>query len=146
MFPTRLAFAGALLLLSAVPALAQPYVRGAYMGSPRAGFPYAARPFPSAAPGADLGLRATGAQLNYAVGYGSDYSGNYYRPTYDLGYYYLGFYYPDTSGVNLRTPLSPPPPDAVPTPNLTAYSPSSPNFTYPDLINPAMNPTIRPRK
>ena len=143
MFPTRLAFAGALVLLSALPAFAQPFVRGAYAG-PRA--PYVSRPFPSAAPGAYLGLRTTGFRMNYAFGFGSDYSGYYYRPTADLGYYYLDNYYPDVSSVNLRTPLSPPPLRAVPTPNLTAYSPSSPNYTYPDLINPAMNPTIRPRK
>ncbi len=140
MFPTRLAFAAALLLLSALPAFAQPYVRGAYAG-PRV--PYVAQPFPSAAPGAYLGLRSTGFQFNYSVGYGSDYFGNYYRPTTDLGYYYLGFYYPDTASVNLRTPLSPPPTRSVPTPDLTAYSPSSPNYTFPDLINPSMNPTIR---
>ena len=137
MVPTRIALATAFLAIMALPALAQPYV------SP-AGRPYTPRPFPAS--GYSV-LRGTGFQLGYSYGFGADYySGYYYRPTSNFGYYYLGNYYPDTAGVTLRTPLSPPPLAVEPLPNLTAPSAGSPGYTYPDLINPSSNPTIRPKK
>ena len=137
MVPTRLAFVAALFAISALPAVAQPYV------SPVAR-PYAMRPFPAIGYSA---LRVTGFQFGYSYGFGTDYySGYYYRPTSNYGYYYLGNYYPDTASVTLRTPLSPPPPVVQPLPNLTAPSAGSPGYTYPELINPSSNPTIRPKK
>ena len=137
MVPTRLALVAALFAISALPAVAQPYV------SPVAR-PYAMRPFPAIGYSA---LRVTGFQFGYSYGFGTDYySGYYYRPTSNYGYYYLGNYYPDTASVTLRTPLSPPPPVVQPLPNLTAPSAGSPGYTYPELINPSSNPTIRPKK
>lgn len=137
MIPTRLAFAAALFAISALPAVAQPYV------SPVAR-PYAVRAFPAIGYSA---LRGTAFQLGYSYGFGADYySGYYYRPTSNYGYYYLGNYYPDTPSLSVRTPLSAPPPGIVPTPNLAGTSSVSPGYTYPDLINPSTNPTIRPRQ
>lgn len=125
MVPTRFALVAALFAISALPAVAQPYV------SPTVRL-YAPRPFPA---------------IGYSYGFGADYySGYYYRPTSNSGYYYLGNYCPDTAGVTLRTPLSPPPPAVELLPNLTAPSAGSPGYTYPDLINPLSNPTIRPKK
>jgi len=134
---TRPLLAVALLAVAALPALAQPYV------SPAAR-PYATRPFPAF--GYSV-LRGTGFQLGYAYGFGADYySGYYYRPTSNYGYYYLGNYYPDTTSVTLRTPLSPLPSVVEPLPNLAAPFAGSPGYTYPELINPLSNPTIRPKK
>ena len=136
MLRTRLAFSGMLLLLWALPAMAQPYIRGAPARIPP-------RPSLSIEPGY-LGPRTPGVQYGFSYGFGSDYySGYYYRPTPDFGYYYLGNYYPESATVTQRTPLSAPPPGIVPTPNLAGTSPTSPDYTFPDLINPASNPTIR---
>ncbi len=137
MIPTRLAFAVVLFAVSALPAVAQPYISPVVR-------PYTQRPFPAVGYSA---LRGTGFQLGYSYGFGADYySGYYYRPTSNYGYYYLGNYYPDTAGVTFRTPLSPPPPAVESLPNLAAPSAGSPGYTYPDLINPSSNPTIRPKK
>ena len=123
----RITFATVLFLLAALPAAAQPYARGI---TPPGSVTYS-------------GLRAADLRFAYSYGFGSDYySGNYYRPMSDRGYYYLGAYYPELAGVTRRTPLSAPPAGIVPTPNLTSTSFPSPDYTFPELINPASNPTI----
>jgi hypothetical protein len=135
MFSTRSVIAASTLLLAAMPAAAQ---------SPRLLYPV--RPPLSVAP-AYLGASTPGVQFGFSYGLGADYySGYYYRPTPAYGYYYLGNYYPDTPSLSVRTPLSAPPPGIVPTPNLAGTSSVSPGYTYPDLINPSTNPTIRPRQ
>ena len=125
----RIALAAAALALTALTASAQPYARG--MISANTGY---------------AGLRTAQLQFGLSYGYGSDYyAGNYYRPLSDRGYYYLGYYYPEIATVTRRTPLSAPPPGIVPTPNLAGTSTSSPDYTFPELINPSTNPTIRPK-
>ena len=143
MFAARFVLAGSILLLASLPAFAQRPGR-----APSAGpaFLYPVRPPLSVAP-RFLGQRTTGIQFGLSYGLGADYySGYYYRPTPEYGYYYLGNYYEDTPGVSVRTPLSAPPPGIVPTPNLAGTSSASPGYTYPELINPAANPTVRPNR
>ena len=143
MFASRIALAGALMLLAALPATAQPYARGAL---PPVGGPTISRSYPSVSPGY-LGIRTPGVLFGLSFGFGVDYfSGYYYRPTPDLGYYYLNNYYPNPATQTLRTPLSLPAPAVAPLPNLAAPSMATPGYTYPDLINPLSNPTIRPKK
>ena len=134
MLSIRIATVIASLALGALPASAQS-VRS---------LPYPVRPQLSVNPGY-LGARTPSIQYGLSYGFGSDYySGYYYRPT-PTGYYYHGDYYPEIASVSRRTPLSAPPPGIVPTPNLAPTSTTSPDYTFPDLINPASNPTIRPR-
>ena len=128
---TRIAFAALLVVVTALPAAAQPSARG----------------IGPVGPARYSNVRPADLRYAYSFGFGSDYySGNYYRPTPDRGYYYLGVYYPEFAGVVGRTPLSAPPPGLVPTPNLASPSAFSPGYTFPDLINPASNPTILPKR
>ena len=122
MFRTHfLAGVVALLLLSAMPASAQP--RGGYVG-PRFLFtpqlPFAPGSFP-----------AYGGFPSYG-GYGSGYFVPYYYPYYPMYSY--------------RSLPSQPAPSVVPIPNLVSPNPASPDYTYPELINPSSNPTIRPKR
>lgn len=140
----RLIFSAAMLALTSASVSAQAPIRGTYPGPRVGGSPYAIRPTILGGPGFTGTLRATSFQYTFGFGYGLDYSGNYYRPLSNFGYYYLGDYYADPGSLSLRTPLSPPPVAAVATPNLVAPAASSPNYTFPDLVNnPDLNPTIR---
>lgn len=128
MFRNRiLAGVVALLLLSALPVSAQ--TRGGFVG-PRFMYmpqvPYNPSGFPS-----NGGFPSYGSFPSYG-GYGSGYF---------VPYYYL--YYPMYS---YRTLPSQPAPSVVPIPNLVSPNPASPDYTYPELINPSSNPTIRPKK
>ncbi len=145
MFRKPVLIAAAVLLLSAIPAAAQQYGFPGLAGGRTAGFT-PSRPGGIFNRGGYAGTRSTVTYFGLAYGFGTDYSGNYYRATPDLGYYYEGYYYPHYTGETLRTPLSGPPSVLVPIPDLAAPSRGSPTYTYPDLINPSTNPTIRPTR
>ncbi len=119
MFRTRiLAGVVALLLLPALPASAQ--TRGAFVG-PRFMFT---------------------PQIPYNPGFFPSYGG---FPSYGSGYY-LPYYYPYYPQYSYRTLPSQQVPSVVPIPSLVSPNPASPDYTYPDLINPSSNPTILPKK
>ena len=142
MFTKCLPVIAAVLLTSALPAEAQQYgLSGPVVV--RGGSYSPSRPGGMISRGGFLGTRSTVNYYGSAYGFGNDYYGGYYyRPMPDYGYYYLGDYYPTYSGEVIRTPLSIPAPGLVPIPNITGVSTTSPTYSYPDLINPATNPTI----